>query len=137
MRRFALCFCIALFFSLGGFAQTMPYTDQVFLPEIKTVELYNTKKAASFPLIELNSGEQLLLGFDDLQGGSRNFYYTIEHCDENWTATNISPAEYLQSFTEDQIRDYSYSSSTIQNTPTTSLNFRTIISGQKYPAIMY
>ncbi|MFB9845181.1 type IX secretion system plug protein [Mucilaginibacter ginsenosidivorans] len=114
MSRIALCICIALFFSAGGYAQTTPYTDQVFQPGIKTVELYNTKKAQSFPLIELNSREQLLLGFDDLQGGSRNFYYTVEHCDENWTPTNISPAEYLQSFTEDQIRDYNYSSSTIQ-----------------------
>jgi len=115
MMKIALCFfCITLFLSSGSLAQTTPYTDQVFAPEIKTVEFYNTKKAQSFPLIELNSGEKLLLGFDDLHGGTRNFYYSVEHCDEGWNPTNISQAEYLQSFTEDQIRDYNYSSSTIQ-----------------------
>jgi len=112
-KRFVFTLILSLFCFSTSFAQE-PYSNQVFLPEIKTVELYNTKKAESFPLIELNSREQLLLGFDDLHGGSRNFYYTIEHCDENWTPTNISQTEYLQSFTEDQIRDYNYSSSTIQ-----------------------
>jgi len=84
------------------------------MPGIKTVELYNTKKEQSFPLIELNTREQLQLVFDDLRGSSRNFYYTIEHCDENWSSSNLPTTQYLQSFTEDQIRDYNYSSSTIQ-----------------------
>ena len=105
---------LSAFFGHCAFAQSPTYTDRVFLPEIKTVEFYNTKKEQSFPLIELNTNQQLLLGFDDLHGGSRNFYYTIEHCDENWDPTNIAKAEYLQGFTEDQIRNYTYSSSTIQ-----------------------
>lgn len=106
--------CAAFFlFTLDCLGQSQ-YTNQVFKPEIKSVEFYNTKKDPSFPLIKLNSGEQLELAFDDLHGGTRNFYYTIEHCDENWNSSNLSPAEYLQSFTEDQFRDYSYSSSTLQ-----------------------
>lgn len=96
-----------------SFAQT-PYTNQVFKPEIRSVEFYNTKKNPSFPIIKLNSGEQLLLAFDNLQGGTRNYYYTIEHCDEAWNSSNLSPAEYLQSFTEDQVRDYNYSTATLQ-----------------------
>ncbi len=107
----------ALFLLLTGsnaYAQSPTYSDQSFLPEIKSVEFYNSKKEQSFPLIELNSGQQLLLSFDDLHGGTRNFYYTVEHCDENWNPTNLSQAEYLQGFTEDQIRNYNYSSSTTQ-----------------------
>jgi hypothetical protein len=96
-----------------AFAQT-PYTNQVLKPEIRSVEFYNTKKKPSFPVIKLNSGEQLLLAFDNLQGGTRNYYYTIEHCDEAWNSSNLSPAEYLQSFTEDQVRDYNYSTATLQ-----------------------
>jgi hypothetical protein len=96
-----------------SFAQSA-YNNQVFRPEIKSVEFYNTKKQPSFPLFGLNSGEQLLLAFDDLQGGTKNYYYTIEHCDENWNSSNLSSAEYLQSFNEDQIRDYNYSMATLQ-----------------------
>ena len=95
------------------FAQSQ-YSNQVFNPAIKTVELYNTKKDPSFPIIKLNSGEQLLLAFDDLRGGARNYYYTIEHCDDAWNSSNLSPTEYLQSFNEDQIRDYNYSTATLQ-----------------------
>ena len=103
-----------LILAIPSFAQTAQYDNQVFSSSIKTVELYNTKKEQSFPLIELGSKEQLLLAFDDLQGGSRNFYYTIEHCDENWSSSNLPQAEYLPGFSEDQIRDYQYSISTIQ-----------------------
>ena len=104
---------IILFITKVLFAQTI-YNNEVFRPEIKSVELYNTKKHPSFPIIKLNSGEQLLLAFDDLRGSSRNYYYTIEHCDDSWNSSNLSPAEYLQSFTEDQIRDYNYSTATLQ-----------------------
>jgi hypothetical protein len=113
-KFFGFALIIFIFCHLTSFAQTTPYTDQVFTPAIKTVEFYNTKKEQSFPLIELNSNQQLLLAFDDLRGSSRNFYYTIEHCDENWNPTNIAQSEYLQGFNEDQIRDYNYSSSTVQ-----------------------
>ena len=113
MRKLLLVLLLAAS-TLGVLAQNTPYTDQILTPVIKTVEFYNTKKEQSFPLIELNSSQQLLLAFDDLRGSSRNFYYTIEHCDENWNPTNIAQSEYLQGFNEDQIRDYNYSSSTVQ-----------------------
>ena len=115
MTRYMVRLVYTFFFTLiitQAFAQA--YNNQVFRPEIKSIEFYNTKKEPSFPLIKLGSGEQMLLAFDDLSGGRRNFYYTIEHCDESWNSSNLSTSEYLQSFNEDQIRDYSYSSSTIQ-----------------------
>ncbi len=108
------CVCIILILLVANsFAQT-PHDNNVFNPAIKSVEFYNTAKVASFPAIALNTNEQVLLGFDDLRGGNRNYYYSIEHCDSKWNSSNISPAEYLQGFTEDQITDYSYSTNTKQ-----------------------
>ena len=98
---------------LPSFAQAQ-YTNQVYRPYIKSVEFYNTQKKPSFPVITINSTEKAELDFDDLTGGSRNFYYTIEHCDENWNSSNLSSTEYLQGFNDDRITDYSYSSGTIQ-----------------------
>jgi hypothetical protein len=98
-----------------GYTQNViSYTDQVYRGSIKSVECYNAAKQGSFPLIHFRTDEQLLLAFDDLEGRSRNYYYTIEHCDSQWNTSRLSPAEYLQSFTEDRIMDYSYSSGTIQ-----------------------
>ncbi|RFZ82110.1 DUF5103 domain-containing protein [Mucilaginibacter terrenus] len=107
----ALLMLIAFLPSLS-YAQS--FTNTVFRGSIKSVEFYNTKKVASFPVITLGSDEQVLLGFDDLAGGSRNLYYTIEHCDANWNSSRLSPAEYLQSFMDDRILDYRYSSATFQ-----------------------
>lgn len=93
---------------------SQPYQNKVYRPNIKTVELYNSVKEGSFPIINLGSGETVLLAFDDLLGGSANYYYTIEHCDADWNSSQLSPTEYLQSFTEDRITDYRYSTNTLQ-----------------------
>ncbi|MFI5159375.1 MAG: type IX secretion system plug protein domain-containing protein, partial [Sphingobacteriales bacterium] len=105
---------LLLFISTRGAAQTAPYNNNIYNPAIKTVEFYNTKKDPSFPIINLNSAEQVQLAFDDLRGGVRNYYYSIEHCDGDWNSSNLSPTQYLQNFTEDKIIDYTYSSATFQ-----------------------
>jgi hypothetical protein len=104
---------LLLFITFKGFAQ-QPYADSVFNAHIKTIEFYNTKKQASFPVIALQSGEQVLLTFDDLRGGNHNYSYTLEHCNSKWLSSNLSPAEYLQGFSDDRLTDYFYSTNTIQ-----------------------
>ncbi|RZA03587.1 MAG: DUF5103 domain-containing protein [Sphingobacteriaceae bacterium] len=98
---------------MRAFAQPV-YDNQVFNGSIKSVEFYNTTKQGSFPVYTLNSKEQILLGFDDLRGGGRNYFYTLEHCNSQWKSSNISSAEYLMSFNEDRIRDFTYSGGTLQ-----------------------
>jgi hypothetical protein len=105
-------FALTLFCS-NSFAQST-YTNDVYQPYIKSVEFYKANKPASFPIITLNSGEKVLLAFDDIRGGTQNYFYTIEHCDDNWNSSNISTTEYLQNFTDDRITDYSYSTTTVQ-----------------------
>ncbi len=72
-----------LFIAASAFAQS-PYGNAVFDPEIKSVEFYNTAKQGSFPIITLGSNDKVLLAFDNLLGGVKNYSYTIEHCDANW-----------------------------------------------------
>lgn len=94
-------------------AQTQ-YQNQVYQPNIKTVECYNSQQESSFPIISLRTNDVLFFSFDDLNGGSKTYNYTIEHCDADWKSSNLSPSEYLQSFTEDRITDYRYSFNTKQ-----------------------
>src|SRR5688500_7215178 len=104
---------LLLVISINSRAQSV-YDNQVFNENIKSVEFYNTTKQGAFPVFSLNSKEQILLGFDDLRGGGRNYFYTLEHCNSQWKSSNISAAEYLQGFNEDRIRDFTYSTSTVQ-----------------------
>jgi len=112
MRKYNYIFFL-LFISIKSFSQT-PYVNDVFKPNIKSVQFYNINKNPSFPIIKLNSADQVELEFDDLQGGTKYYYYTIEHCDGDWNSSNLSPNEYLTGFNEDKILDYSYSQATLQ-----------------------
>lgn len=112
MKKLYIIFLL-LFITAKTLAQS-PYDNAVFRPEIKSVEFYNTSKQASFPIIILGSGQKVLLAFDNLQGGTQNYSYTIEHCDANWNSSNLSTSDYLQNYSDDKITDYSYSTTTLQ-----------------------
>jgi hypothetical protein len=114
---------ILLSFPVCCFAQQSPYENNVYSTSIKSVQFYNVKKNPSFPIIKLNSDEQVELDFDDLRGGTKYFYYTIEHCDGDWNSSNLSTTEYLNGFNEDKILDYSYSSATFQKYTHYTLKF--------------
>lgn len=106
-----------LVFSIQGtFAQNQGfvYDNKVYLPNIKTVQCYNTKKEQSIPVITLRSNERLLFSFDDLDGGSKIYWYTIEHCTSDWKSSRLSVLDYLDGLPDDRINDYKYSFGTLQ-----------------------
>ncbi|MBS7563626.1 DUF5103 domain-containing protein [Mucilaginibacter sp. Bleaf8] len=112
-KRLTILLIISLL-AVKSFAQAIVYNSYTYRPEIKSVECYNAEKEGSFPIINLRSNEQIQLNFDDLTGQSRNYYYTLQHCDAQWAPSNLSPAEYLQSFMEDRLLNYWYASGTVQ-----------------------
>lgn len=94
--------------------QQFNYENTVYLSQIKTVQCSNSQKEQSVPLINLRSNDQLLISFDDLDGGTKNYSYTIEHCTSDWKPSGLSTIDYLNGFSTDRINDYSYSSNTLQ-----------------------
>lgn len=91
------------------------YDDVNYIPEIKTVTFYNAKKEQSFPILNLGTSEQLILRFDDLRGGRHNLYYTIVHCNTDWTPSSITSIDYLDSFNEEFVNNYRVANNTYQN----------------------
>lgn len=115
MRKTVLLFLLtATYFRLFAQADNFVYDNKVYVPEIKTVECYNTKKEQSFPVYILKSNEQLHFAFDDLKGGHKQYSYTIEHCNAQWKPSGINTIDYLESFNEDIIRRYQYAANTLQ-----------------------
>ncbi len=90
------------------------YDNKIYLPQIKTVQCYNKNKEQSLPVITLKSNEQIHFSFDDLDGGSKIYWYTIEHCTSDWKSSRLSPIDYLEGISEDRINDYKYSFNTLQ-----------------------
>lgn len=89
--------------------------NQVYQPDIKTVQAYNTQKEQSLPVITLQSAEQLLFTFDDLEGGSKSYAYVVEHCTADWKPSGLSTLDYVTSFNGDRLQDYEYAAGTRQN----------------------
>ncbi len=88
--------------------------DQVYAKNIKTVILEHSGAPMSIPIIQLGSGEQLLLKFDDLDGDTKNYKYTFELCDYNWQRSSLKPIEYLTPFQDEYITSYKYAVATTQ-----------------------
>lgn len=85
------------------------YEDHIYQPGIKTVKLYPEGKPLEYPIIKLNSGEKLVLKFDDLYEDFANYQYTIYHCNADWTPSQLMEAEYLGALSEDYLQNYTYS----------------------------
>ena len=66
----------------------------------------------SYPILELNSDQELIFSFDYLENDIQNLYYSFIHCNSNWEPSSLFPMEYLDGFTENQIHDYNYSFNT-------------------------
>ncbi|WP_231491507.1 DUF5103 domain-containing protein [Pedobacter sp. Leaf170] len=117
---------LLLFVSTLSFAQTestFTNDNKIYLPNIKTVLCYNSSKEQSIPIILLNSTETISFSFDDLLGGTKNYWYSIEHCTSDWQTSKISTLDYLDGFNEDRIFNYKYSSNTTRKYTHYELSF--------------
>lgn len=116
LYRLFLCSFLIFLISTNCFAQkpVLVYDNKIYQPNIKTVECYNSNKEQSFPIISLKNKETISFAFDDLNGGNKNYSYTIEHCTYDWKPTKINAIDYLDGLKEDIIFNYKYSFNTLQ-----------------------
>lgn len=85
------------------------YDDHIYQAGIRTVRLVPRGNDLAMPVIALNSGEQLLLSFDDLYEEFTNLSYTLIHCNADWTPSELMRNDYLSNFSDDYIQKFEYS----------------------------
>lgn len=95
---------ILIIFSLIAFAQRLP--DRIYSQTINGVKLFQLNNQFSQPILQLNSGDQLELHFDDLSAYPKNYYYTYELCNSDWTTANVNVFDYLKGFNQNRISQY-------------------------------
>lgn len=95
-------------------SQPFVLDNGVYQPLIKGVKMEVSGWEISYPIIELNSENQLLLSFDDLSDEIKDYSYKIIHCNSDWTVSDLAENEYLEGFFENQIRDPRSSFNTFQ-----------------------
>jgi hypothetical protein len=91
--------------------------------QIKTLLCHKKKDELSLPILNLNTDNQLLISFDDLDADIKNYYYTIIHCNSDWSESDLMQNEYISGFTDKPITDYEFSFNTIQKYTHYTFNF--------------
>ena len=88
------------------------YDNMKYEKRIQTILFSKLNVDDRYPMVALNSAEQLQLSFDILGNKNEYFQYTLVHCDANWNPTNLQQNEYLQGSTFEQITDVKFSNNT-------------------------
>jgi hypothetical protein len=101
---------IALFLVLSATVVSGQIPDHIYKPNIRSVKLFRSGDIYSYPVINLNSGEQLELHFDDLDGDIKNYYYSYQLCNADWTPSNLFSFDYIKGFQSNRIPTYRNSS---------------------------
>jgi hypothetical protein len=84
--------------------------DSVYSTAIGTPQLFMAGNQLAYPILRLNTSDQLELHFDDLEGGVKNYFYTFQLCNEDWTPAPVSEFDYLKGFSQIRIDNYQLSS---------------------------
>lgn len=115
MKVIGLCTLVVFLLNSSLHSQDEVMNDRVYNNNIKSVRLHKTEWNLSYPLIDLESDETLILHFDLLGSKIETYYYTFIHCDKDWNESDIYPADYLEGFYENQVDDYKMSFNTTVN----------------------
>ena len=107
MKKYFLHLCFVLFF-LVGYSQNN-FTEPNY---IKSIVFKPAALNTYTPIIKL--GESINLSFDDLNADEHNYTYKIEHCNFDWSVSNIAESEFVQGYAEDRIRNFENSFNTLQ-----------------------
>ena len=100
-----------LFFLLSiAVAANSQLPDHIYKSNIRSVKLHKANDPYSYPIIRLNSVDDLELYFDDLDGNIKNYYYTFQLCNADWSPTDLRPFDYIKGFQTTRITTYRNSS---------------------------
>ncbi len=85
-------------------------SNKIFFDNIRTVKFHPLDFPLSEPIVTLNSNSRLILTFDDVDLDVKNYTYTIQHCNKDWTETqNINQFDFLDGFEDELLSDYTFS----------------------------
>jgi hypothetical protein len=77
---------------------------------VRSIKLYRAGDQTTFPSIAVGSTDGLELHFDDFSNRVKNYYYTFQLCNADWTPSMLRPYEYIKGFQNMRITNYRNSS---------------------------
>ncbi len=90
--------------------EVLENTNRIFVDNIRSVKFHPIESALAEPIVTLNSGTRLVLTFDDVDLDVKNYTYSIQHCNKDWTVNEqITLFDYLDGFENEILQDYTFS----------------------------
>lgn len=114
MKKFGFIAIAVFLFGLNSVAQGSKYyyENAVYNENIKTVLMFREGFELSNPVLELNEDAVLLFKFDDFSEDTKDYYYTVIHCDANWNESFLNQTDYIDGFAENPLNDFKLSFNT-------------------------
>jgi hypothetical protein len=107
MRHVQLFVALFFCFALKVYTQI---PENVYSPKVRSVQLFPYGNQLAYPMIKLGSADQLELHFDDLDANVRNYSYTFQLCNADWSPAMLSHFDFIKGFSQVRITNYRISS---------------------------
>ncbi len=106
LKNYVLFFLLIVS-SVNLFAQE---PDKIYRSNIRSVKLMVQGDQLAYPVMQLNSSDQLELHFDDMDADVKYYSYTFVLCNADWTPALLSQFDYMKGFSNVRIGTYRNSS---------------------------
>lgn len=97
-------------FFITAFTAQAQIPDHIYKENIRSVKLYKAGDIYSYPILMLNTNDQLELHFDDMDADVKFYYYSFQLCNADWTPANVQTFDYIRGFQSNRITTYRNSS---------------------------
>lgn len=93
------------------------YSDFVYDPNIRTVQLYTKGGSKSIPqlnvpIVRMDKQFPLLLEFDAFGDDAPYFEAEIIHCNKDWTPSELQPIEFMSEYNSFKLNEFDFSMNT-------------------------
>lgn len=105
----SVSFLLFPLFHLAG--QELPLRN-LTAENVKSVWFEKEEWRITYPVLLLNSDEQLMLHFDIIAGDYGALSYRIIHCNRDWNNSELFSSDYIEGFEENRITSYEASFNT-------------------------
>ena len=97
---------ILLLLLLISFESLGQVPEKVYMPQIKSPQLYLFGNQLAYPILRINGADRAELHFDDVDGNVKNYSYTFQLCNADWTPAMLSQFDYIRGFSQQRISTY-------------------------------